>query len=195
MRCRKAAGRRRRPHRLDDKHDSRAAHDWIFKLDGWPHAPVWGEAELVGPGESGISKPGVSDGCPHETADGLSLLIPSNREDPNDIWAADRASIKDPWSEPRKLEAPVNSAAGDFCPTPVRGRSLMFVSTRPGACPGEQSGGGDIYISRQSPVGAGASPFIWNALPTVRIRPGANAVHRWSRRLTDPSCSTRRTAT
>ncbi|HEY8537854.1 MAG TPA: hypothetical protein VIL28_03240 [Steroidobacteraceae bacterium] len=142
-----------------------AAHDWLFKLHGWPFAPVWGEAKLVGPGENGISKPGVNDGCPHETADGLSLLIASNREDPNDIWAADRASIKDPWSEPRKLEAPVNSAAGDFCPTPVRGRSLLFVSTRPGACPGEVAGGGDIYLSRQSPAGGWSEPVHLGCAP------------------------------
>src|SRR5690606_4754533 len=127
-----------------------AAQGWLFKLHGWPFAPKWGEATIVGEGESGVSKPNVSDGCPIETADGLSLLLASAREDPNDIWASDRASIGDPWPEPRKLDAPVNSPAGDFCPTPVMGRSLMFVSTRPGACPGELAvGGGDIYISRQ----------------------------------------------
>jgi len=129
-----------------------AAQGWLYKMNGGPFAPKWERAKVVEPGENGVSKPNVNDGCPIETADGLSLLFASNREDPNDIWASDRASIKGPWAEPRKLDAPVNSSAGDFCPTPVRGRSLMFVSTRPGACPGDQ-GGGDIYISRQSPAG------------------------------------------
>src|SRR5690606_2121600 len=66
------------------------AHGLLFKLHGWPFAPAWKAAKLVGAGENGISKPGVNDGCPIETSDGLSLLIASNREDPNDIWAADR---------------------------------------------------------------------------------------------------------
>ncbi len=143
-----------------------AAHGWLFKLHGWPFAPQWKEPQLVGEGENGVSKPGVNDGCPIETADGLSLFIASAREDPNDIWASDRASIGDPWPEPRKLDAPVNSPAGDFCPTPVRGRSLMFVSTRPGACPNEQTpGGGDIYLSRQSPTGEWSEPVHLGCAP------------------------------
>jgi len=145
---------------------SAAAQGWLFKLHGWPFAPKWGKAELVGAGENGISKPDVNDGCPIETADGLSLLFASSREDPNDIWASDRASLTDAWGEPRKLDAPVSSPAGDFCPTPVRGRSLMFVSTRPGACPGEQApGGGDIYISRQSPAGGWSEPVHLGCAP------------------------------
>ncbi|HEY8510242.1 MAG TPA: hypothetical protein VIL32_17940, partial [Steroidobacteraceae bacterium] len=146
---------------------SALAHGWFFEMHGWPFAPNWGEAKLVGPGDEGVSKPGVSDGCPIESADGLSLFIASNRDDPNDIWASDRASIKDPWPEPRKLEPPVNSAAGDFCPTPVRGRSLLFVSTRPGACPNEQASGA-TSISRGKVLRAGgASPCIWDVRPTV----------------------------
>lgn len=142
-----------------------AAQGWVFKMHGWPFAPKWGKAEVVGQGDSGVSKPNVNDGCPIETADGLSLFLASNREDPNDIWVSDRASIGDPWPDPRKLDAPVNSPAGDFCPTPVRGRSLMFVSTRPGACPGEQPSGGDIYISRQSPTGGWSDPVHLGCAP------------------------------
>ena len=144
---------------------SAAAHGWLFKMYGWPFAPNWGEAKLVGEGDNGVSKADVNDGCPIETADGLSLLFASNRDDPNDIWVSDRSSVDDPWPEPRKLDAPVNSAAGDFCPTPVRGRSLMFVSTRPGACPGEQPGSGDIYISRQSPAGGWNEPVHLGCAP------------------------------
>jgi hypothetical protein len=75
------------------------------------------------------------DGCPIESADGLSLLIASARPGTlggNDIWAADRASLTSPWSEPRNLGAPINTTANDFCPTPVYGRSLFFVSERAG---------------------------------------------------------------
>src|SRR5690606_38865427 len=153
---------------------SAAAEGWIFKLHGWPFAPDWGKPKVVAQGENGVSKPNVNDGCPIETADGLSLLFASSREDPNDIWVSDRASIGDPWPEPRKLEAPVNSPAGDFCPTPVRGRSLMLVSTRPGACPNEQAGGGDIYISRPSPAGGWTAPVHLGYAPDGANTAGAD---------------------
>lgn len=126
----------------------------------WP--PVWSTAVKV----DALSDPAAADGCPIETADGLSLFIASNRAgggDLNDIWAADRASIDSPWGPPRKLEAPITSTFADFCPTPVRGRSLMFVSTRPGA---GVCGDGDMYISRQSPAGGWSEPVNLGCYPS-----------------------------
>ena len=127
----------------------------------WP--PVWSTAVLV----PALSEPGVADGCPIESADALSIFIASARGgDPNDIWAADRASVSSPWQAPRKLEAPINlPGIADFCPTPVRGRSLMFVSTRP-ATPGTTvCGDGDMYISRQSPAGGWSEPVNLGCYP------------------------------
>jgi hypothetical protein len=69
----------------------------------------------------------------------------------NDIWAADRASKKEPFGEPQNLGAPVNTDANDFCPTPIYGNYLLFVSERPG--PETCSSGpglGDIYIIRRN---------------------------------------------
>jgi hypothetical protein len=135
------------------------AHGWFFGLRAWP--PAWETAVRV----DAVSEPGVPDGCPIETADGLSLFIASGRGgDPNDIWAADRASIGAPWQAPRKLEAPINLAGiADFCPTPVRGRSLMFVSTRTIA--GVTCGDGDMFISRQSPAGGWSDPVNLGCAP------------------------------
>lgn len=132
------------------------AHDWPFGL----RLPTWGTAVKV----DAASDPAAADGCPIETADGLSLLFASNRGgDPNDIWAADRASVNSPFEAPRKLEAPINMpGVADFCPTPVRGRSLMFVSTRPGV---GVCGDGDMYISRQSPAGGWSSPVHLGCAP------------------------------
>lgn len=96
----------------------------------------------------------VADGCPIESPDGLSLYIASVRPGTlggNDIWAADRASKDSAWSEPQNLGAPVNTAVNDFCPTPLDGRYLMFVSERPGA--GTCNAGpasGDMYLIRQN---------------------------------------------
>lgn len=104
-----------------------------------------------------------NDGCPIETADGLSLVFASNRTGTtgagNDIWAADRPSLTAPFGEARNLGAPINTPFNDFCPTPVMGRSLFFVSERPAEAGGPPvCGGGDIYLSRQSPAGGWSAP-------------------------------------
>jgi hypothetical protein len=90
------------------------------------------------------------EGCPFQSPDGLSLYMASNRPGGMgglDIWVAERTSTDAPWGAPENLGAPVNSAADDFCPTPVRGKGLFFVSTRAGGC-----GGADLYFARRNPA-------------------------------------------
>ncbi|MEO8461996.1 MAG: hypothetical protein ABI555_02190, partial [Chloroflexota bacterium] len=95
----------------------------------------------------------AAEGCPIESPDGLSLYIASNRAggtitgDLNDIWVAHRTAIDASWGSMENLGQPVNSTSADYCPTPLRGKKLLFVSTRPGGC-----GGGDIYIARDNPA-------------------------------------------
>lgn len=111
----------------------------------------------------------VADGCPIESEDGLSIFIASPRPGSfgaNDIWAADRASIDSPWGEPRNLGEPINTMWADFCPTPVLGRWLFFVSERPGDGTGpEPCGGGDMYLARQSPAGGWSTPEMLQCAP------------------------------
>jgi len=116
------------------------------------HLTDWAEAEPV----PNVNDPAAADGCPIESPDGLSLYIASTRGPggDNDIWVATRSSQDDEFEAPTMLPEPVNSAAEDFCPTPLRGNYLLFVSTRGGtdaygtvAC-----GGGDIYLTRRSPA-------------------------------------------
>jgi hypothetical protein len=112
------------------------------------HFGAWGapvNAELI-PGTSSELNTPFNDGCPIQSPDGLSLFIASNRPGGlggQDIWVARRASEDDPWGAPENLGASVNSTADDFCPTPVRGHGLFFVSARSGGC-----GGADIYFTR-----------------------------------------------
>jgi Tol biopolymer transport system component len=47
----------------------------------------------------------------------------------------------------------VNSIAADFCPTPLPGKRLYFVSARAGGC-----GAGDIYRTREHPVRGWETP-------------------------------------
>lgn len=121
------------------------------------HFSAWGVATPV----VEVNSP-APDGCPIEAPDGLSLYIASTRTGTfggNDIWVADRASKDEPFGEPQNLGAPVNTAAADFCPTPLHGNYLMFVSERPGAetC-NARPGFGDIYMIRQSPAHGWGEP-------------------------------------
>jgi len=100
------------------------------------------------------------DGCPIQSPDGLSLYMASNRPrygaDPRtdlDIWVAHRDSPDAPYGAPMNLGESINSTADDFCPTPVQGKGLFFVSARPGGC-----GAGDLYFARLNPSHGWTTP-------------------------------------
>jgi len=120
-----------------------------------PRYTAWSVAMPV----AEVNDPTVADGCPIESRDGLSLYIASVRAGSlgttppiqNDIWAADRASKSEPFGEPQNLGGPVNTEFADFCPTPIYGSYLLFVSDRPGpeTC-NAGPGLGDMYIVRRN---------------------------------------------
>ena len=98
----------------------------------------------------------ATEGCPIESPNGMQLFLMSTRGagGDQDIWVATRDATDQPFGTPQQLPAPVNSAANDFCPTPLRGNWLLLVSDRGGvdahgtpAC-----GGGDMYLTRRSPA-------------------------------------------
>lgn len=103
-----------------------------------------------------------SEGCPIEGQDGKTLFIASNRPTTagpagNDIWYSTRTASG--WSEPVNAGPPVNTTANDFCPTPLHGKWLFFVSERTGpeTC-GAMSGSGDIYVTRNNPAKGWETP-------------------------------------
>ena len=49
----------------------------------------------------------------------LSRVEPARGKGGLDIWMASRASTTAPWGAPQNVGEPINSAADDFCPTPV----------------------------------------------------------------------------
>jgi hypothetical protein len=125
-----------------------------------PYHSAWEPAqkidEIAG-NSSELNTPFV-DGCPIESPDGLSLYLASNRPGGVgglDIWVATRERRDAPWGAPVNLGEPVNSAADDFCPTPVHGGGLFFVSREalPGSC-----GLGDIYFTRRNPAHGWSEP-------------------------------------
>ena len=106
------------------------------------------------PGSSSGVNTAFVDGCPIQSPDGLSLYIASTRSPGGlggiDLWVAHRPSTAVGFGTPVNLGPVINSAADDFCPTPVRGKGLYFVSTR--------GGNADIYFSRNHPVTGWSAP-------------------------------------
>jgi WD40-like Beta Propeller Repeat len=128
-----------------------------------PHFSGWTAAQKIDEiaGNSPDLNTPYLDGCPIFSPDGLSLYMASNRprfagdtRTDLDIWVARRATTSSPFGSPVNLGAPINSAADDFCPTPVRG-GLFFVSRR---ATGEACGLGDIYFTRRDPTGGWLEP-------------------------------------
>jgi hypothetical protein len=133
---------------------SLAATAAAMQFSAWG-TPVNAEAA---PGTSSELNTAFNDGCPIQSPDGLSLYMATNRPGGlggQDIWVARRDRAGGPWGAPENLGAPVNSAANDFCPTPLHGKRLLFVSERggPGSC-----GGADIYLARLNPAKGWSDP-------------------------------------
>jgi WD40 repeat protein len=107
----------------------------------------WEGATSVDPLRSNGVNTRVNDGCPHETADGRELFFASNRSGTQDIYVAQNEHGE--WKLQEKLPEPVNhDDADDFCPTPLPGDQLLFVSTRTSNCGGPNNP--DIYYTRRT---------------------------------------------
>lgn len=115
-------------------------------------AAEWAPAVSIDPGGiNNVNTPAL-EGCPIESPDGRTLYFASNRPGGQggiDIWVAFRDGPNDPWSDPQNLPSSVNSASDDFCPTPLPGGELLFVSRRPGGCGLNTA---DIYLTSLHPV-------------------------------------------
>jgi len=119
----------------------------------------WSPAVSVDPARQLGVNTNVNDGCPYEAPDGHILFMATNRvpgapgTKDLDIWVAYRNSVDSPWGTAEPLPAPVNTAAAEFCPTPLAGNGLLFVSTRVNGC--GDGNDPDIYFSRlrMSPLG------------------------------------------
>ena len=108
-----------------------------------------GASAAPGFSEWGEPQETVGGGCPIESRNGNILYTASGSAGTLDIWTYRRDGRQGEFGERSRLEAPVSlDDADDFCPTPLRGNWLLFVSDRAeeGAC-----GGADIYLARYRP--------------------------------------------
>lgn len=121
----------------------------------------------------------AAEGCPIEAPDGLGLYFASNRPGglgKQDIWRAHRPSVQGGWEAAENLGAPVDSAEFDYCPTPLAGGDLLFVSsmqtsddcfpgdTPPAPPPGGPSAG-DIFFSHEDGTHAWSTPANLGCYP------------------------------
>lgn len=100
------------------------------------------------------------EGCPAASPDGQSIYFASNRAGDNDIYVAHR-SPDGAWGDPEQLPKgvnAVNSAANDYCPTPLPGGTLMFVSERNDGQNCGPAGTADIYETRYDPARGWLAP-------------------------------------
>lgn len=90
---------------------------------------------------------GVAGGCPIEDRSGNALYTASRRGGTLDIWVYERNGRTGAFDGPILIGDPVSLPdTADFCPTPLPGYWLLFVSDRAGGC-----GGADMYIARYRP--------------------------------------------
>ena len=87
-----------------------------------------------------------SDSAPHLTRDGSTLYFISRRPDrsesvSSDIWLVRKKGEQ--WSEPIRLEAPINSESSEYSPVTDAQGNLYFASTRAGGL-----GQGDLYMAK-----------------------------------------------
>lgn len=116
---------------------------------------AWGAPVSVDAGRAIGINSAVNDGCPIESPDGLALYFASNRSGNLDIWTASRA-LGNTWKI-ESLMFPVNTSAAEFCPTPLPGGRLLFVSTRANNC-GGTAVNADIYHTRKDHSGNWSEP-------------------------------------
>lgn len=111
--------------------------------------------------EWGTAAPVTGDGVNTAAAEGCPIVSPNDKElyfastraggvtgnTANDIWVSHRTSKNGQWGPPVNMGEPVNSAASDYCPSPMEGNVLFFVSTRLADSNGtSRCGGADIYL-------------------------------------------------
>lgn len=115
-----------------------------------PPPPEWSAPVAVAPG-----------GCPIESRDGNYLYTAAGAANVNalDIWVLRRNAQTNTYDSRTLLGDPVSvTGANDFCPTPLMGDWLMYVSTREGAVNGvDKCGtagltpgltGADLFLTR-----------------------------------------------
>lgn len=149
-----------------------------------PSFGPWSDPQPV----TAVNSPGA-DGCPIEGLDGKSLYIASTRTAPGavgkqDIYRSTRPAVGAAWGTPQNLGPPVNTPEFDYCPTPVVGNVLLFVTSMPtpqdchpgDVPPAAPPGGpapGDMYRTKEDPAKGWSPPVHLGCFPSGPNTAGA----------------------
>ena len=88
----------------------------------------------------------VAGGCPIESPDALTLFTAGGFDGTLDVWIYERDDKSAPFGPRIKVPDPVSlDDANDFCPTPLGGDVLFFVSDRDDET---SCGGADMFVTR-----------------------------------------------
>ena len=149
-------------------------------------------ARNYGAWSNAVPAPGINtaaaEGCPIESPNGRNLYFMSTRNGGLDNWRATWNAAMRSWDNVTNLGAPANSpTAADYCPTPLPGGWLLFVSSRQNAgdCAGCQAmpppppgspPAGDIFLTRENPVHG----WAWGGHGGIHGRGPAHPRPRWA---------------
>jgi Tol biopolymer transport system component len=139
------------------------------------HYGAWGDA--VQP--PGINLAASAEGCPIESPDGKYLYFMSTRDGGQgglDNWRATWNVAMRSWDKVTNLGATVNSDAAEYCPTPLPGKRLLFVSSRDNSedcsdCapmpvpPAGSPPAADIFMTRESRAHGWSTPVHLASFP------------------------------
>lgn len=124
---------------------------WAGSASAAPEWSAWGPPEIAA--GAGAGQPG--SGCPIESRSGNLLYTASGSGGSLDIWVYERKGRKGAFDRRTLLGEPVSAPdTDDFCPTPLAGWWLMFVSNRDEQDQNCGEGTTDMYLAqyRPSPV-------------------------------------------
>jgi Tol biopolymer transport system component len=140
-------------------------------------------AAQYGAWQDPVPAPGINttaaEGCPIESPDGTSLYFMSTREGGQgglDIWRASWNPALKQWNTPTNLGDVVNSPAAEYCPTPLPGKWLLFVSSQQNSedcaeCapmpvpPAGSPPAADLFLTRETPAHGWATPVHLASFP------------------------------
>jgi hypothetical protein len=133
------------------------------------HYGGWGDPSPA----TGANTTAYAEGCPIEAPDGSHLYFMSSRPTGSqgslDNWRATWNLATKSWGNVQNLGPKTNSPAADYCPLPMTGNRLMFVSSRNNSescteckeiapLPAGNPPPGDIFLTRENPAHGWATP-------------------------------------
>ena len=146
----------------------------VFGAAAAPHYGAW---------QDPVPAPGVNttaaEGCPIESPDAQYLYFMSTRDGglgSLDIWRAHWNPALQAWDPATNLGDVVNSTAAEYCPTPLPGKWLLFVSSQQNSedcteCapmpvpPAGSPPAADLFLTRENPAKGWATPVHLDSYP------------------------------